>query len=90
MEENDNYVRGMEELLNMFMDLCLSNSDKMYNSFLSTLKNNGQILVDFCSKFKYVDLFMYWEMIFMLRFMFWMSRGCQVTNMLHVIRVNHH
>lgn len=43
----------MEDLVYMFQEFCLSNSDNMCNSVLSTLKKKyGNRLVDFCSKFK--------------------------------------
>lgn len=52
---DDNIVRGMEELVEMFLAFSLRNNDKICNSVVSKLNNNGQRLVDFCSKLTYLE-----------------------------------
>lgn len=55
MKPDDSSVRVINDLVEMFLDFCLKNSDNMCNYVLPILTNNGQTLVDFCSQFKEME-----------------------------------
>ena len=48
----ENTITSSEQLIDMFLELRMSNSNKKCNDVLSTLKRNASSVVDFLSKFR--------------------------------------